>query len=295
MESGSKARVFEVAVDLGVWHSAGQNREFVSGVSQKGRKDMRKVGSFVVNFVALGAVLSGCSGSGDSSDSQVCSTLKIAGGSECYDPPKAIVVVRTPTGYCSGTFITTRQVVTAAHCFNGGTSGVSIISQYFSFSATRVQVHPSFDPSVPSDQNDVAVVTVSSDAPVDPVPLMLSSDVQAGQSVVTYGYGLDQNDDTYTQRVESGEAALKATSLDVIGVSDFSVKSISDGSGDTCQGDSGGSLLMTGNNGQPGIVALVRAGPLPCQAEGGPSDNTNVQASSVRDFITSAAPGVAVN
>jgi secreted trypsin-like serine protease len=186
-------------------------------------------------------------------------------------------------------------VLTAAHCFSSGTSGVTILTQYFSYSAVKVQVHPSFDPSVPSDQNDVAVVTVGSDAPISPVPLRLSSDLEAGDTVVTYGYGLDQNDETYGQRVESGEAALKATSLDVIGVSDFAVKSISDGSGDTCQGDSGGSLLITGNNGQPGIVALVRAGPLPCQAEGGPSDNTNIQAASVLNFITSVAPGVATN
>jgi secreted trypsin-like serine protease len=257
---------------------------------------MRKVGAFVVTCAVIGSLMTGCSGGGsDSSDSDVCSTLKIAGGSECYDPPKAIVVVRTPNGYCSGTFITTRQVLTAAHCFAAGTSGVSILTQYFSYSAVKIQVHPSFNPNVPSDQNDVAIVTVGADAPVTPVPLRLSSDTQAGDTVVTYGYGLDQNDDTYGQRVESGEAALKATSLDVIGVSDFAVKSISDGSGDTCQGDSGGSLLIDGNNGQPGIVAIVRAGPLPCQSEGGPSDNTNIQASSVLNFITSAAPGVAVN
>ncbi len=263
--------------------------------SEESGEGMRKLAGILVAGVCMGSALSACSGGSDSNDSQVCSTLKIAGGSECYDPPKSIVVVRTPLGYCSGTFITKRQVITAAHCFSAGTGGVSILTQYFSYAATKVQVHPSFNPNVASDQNDVAIVTVGADAPVDPVPLMLSSDTQAGDTVVTYGYGLDQNDDTYSQRVESGEAALKATSLDVIGVTDFAVRSISDGSGDTCQGDSGGSLLRNGNNGQPGIVALVRAGPLPCQPEGGPSDNTNIQASSVLDFITSVAPGVAVN
>jgi hypothetical protein len=174
-------------------------------------------------------------------------------------------------------------------------SGAEILSQYYSYSATNVQVHPSFNPSVPSDQNDVAVVTIGTDAPVDPVPLTTSADVNEGDSVVTYGFGLDQNDETYIGRIEAGEAPAKATSLEIVSVSDFAIKSISDGSGDTCQGDSGGSLLLTGNNGQPGVLAIVRAGPLPCQPEGGVSDNTNIQASSVLNFIKSAVPGVTFN
>ena len=257
---------------------------------------MRGVRSLVAACLVTTSFLSACNGSSsDSNDSSVCSTLKIAGGSECPDPPNQIVVVDVPGGYCSGTFITNTQVLTAAHCFAGGTSGVRVLNQYFSYAATKVQVNPAFNPAVPSDQNDVAIVTIGSRAPVSPVPLRLSAPTQAGDSVVTYGYGLDQNDDTFIDRIENGEAALKATSLDVLGVSDFAVQSISDGSGDTCQGDSGGSLLINGNNGKPGVVALVRAGPLPCQAEGGASDNTNIQAPSVLSFIRSVAPGVATN
>jgi secreted trypsin-like serine protease len=257
---------------------------------------MGKRGSFIAGVVVVSALVSGCGGSDGSGESETCDTLKIAGGVECPTPPKSIVVVRTNTGYCSGTFITKRHVLTAAHCFaGGGMSGAEILSQYYSYSATNVQVHPSFNPSVPSDQNDVAVVTIGTDAPVDPVPLTTSADVNEGDSVVTYGFGLDQNDETYIGRIEAGEAPAKATSLEIVSVSDFAIKSISDGSGDTCQGDSGGSLLLTGNNGQPGVLAIVRAGPLPCQPEGGVSDNTNIQASSVLNFIKSAVPGVTFN
>jgi secreted trypsin-like serine protease len=248
----------------------------------------------VVSMVSV--VMCGCGGGdGTDTDPSVCSTLKIAGGAECPDAPAQIVVVGTSRGYCTGTFITRNQILTAGHCFADGGTSARIVNQYFSYNSSRVQVHPSFNPNVPSDQNDVAVVTIGENAPVTPVAINTSRGVAVGDSVVTYGFGLDQNDETVVERVENGEAPLKATSLDVIGVSDFSVDSISDGSGDTCQGDSGGPLLLAGTNGQQGIVALVRAGPAVCQAEGGASDNTNLQASSVSNFVRSVAPGARFN
>ena len=127
------------------------------------------------------------------------------------------------------------------------------------------------------------------------MPINTSRKVSVGDTVVTYGFGLDQNDETFVGRIERGEAPLKGTTLEVDRVSDFSVDSISDGSGDTCQGDSGGSLLLDGTNGQPGIVAIVRAGPAVCQPEGAPSDNTNLQAASVLNFVKSVAPRATFN
>lgn len=252
----------------------------------------------LIAMVSVASItVAGCGGGGGGSDpvTDVCVTLKIAGGSECPDAPSQIVVVDTSVGYCSGTFITTNQVLTAAHCFADGGTSATIRSQYFSYRSSRVQVHPNFNPFSPSDQNDVAIVTIGQNAPVSPVPISRSRGVAVGDTVVTYGFGLDQNDDSYIGRIESGEAPLKATSLEVIGVSDFSVDSLSDGSGDTCQGDSGGSLLLDGNDGQPGIVAIVRAGPAACRVSGGPSDNTNIQAASVLSFVRSAAPGARFN
>lgn len=248
--------------------------------------------SLVGAFCAM-ITVSGCTKSSD--DGDICNTLKIAGGEECDSPPEAIVAVLTNRGYCSGTFITKRHILTAAHCFPAGTTSVRVVSDYFSYTNATYKKNPSYNPNVISDQNDVAIVTIGQDAPVTPVPINLSRKSQVGDSVVTYGYGLDEDDQTLMDRIENGQAALKATTLDVISVSDFAVRSLSDGTGDTCQGDSGGSLLHNGNNGSPGAVAIVRAGPIPCQPEGGASDNTNLQAPSVLNFIKSAAPGVTFN
>jgi len=247
--------------------------------------------------VALIFGLPGCGGGGGDGDSggAVCTTLKIAGGEQCSTPPRAIALVATDIGYCTGTFITHRHVLTAAHCFRSSRDDVIVAARGFSSPASSVAIHPQYDGSVESPF-DVAVVTADSNADVVPVPLLLSSSVASGDRVVTYGYGVDQSGNDILTRVQNGGLPLKATSLDIIGADPGTIASISDGSGDTCQGDSGGALLETGRNGTSGIVGLVRAGPPGCEVDSGlASENTNVQTSSINEFILARAPGVGVN
>lgn len=245
--------------------------------------------------VALITAMGGCTkdsnDNGDSGFSRgLCETVKIAGGTSCDTPPRSIAIVAVNNGYCSGTFITTRHVLTAGHCFLRGTSGLQVGASGFVSTASNVAVHPNYNGAIDSPF-DVAVVTLTNAAPVTPVPLLLSQDISSGDEVVVYGYGLDESGDAVVERVRKGGVPVKVTTLDVTTVSTGTIETISDGSGDTCQGDSGGSLLLADRTGEPGIVGLVRAGPNVCVRDSGlPSDNSNVQNPAVVDFILKAAP-----
>ena len=120
--------------------------------------------------------------------------------------------------------------------------------------------------------------------------------VERGEKVVAFGYGLDENGDDVVERVELGGLPLKATYLDVEGVSPEFIRTISDGGGDTCQGDSGGPILMQGIDDEYGLIAVVSFGPNTCEPNVGfPSANTNLQSASVHDFIVSIAGNVNLN
>ncbi len=250
--------------------------------------------SFLLTLAAFSLCsCGGGGGGGDQPQEGPCSALKIAGGEGCSSPPGALTAVVRGVFNCTGTFITTRHVLTAAHCvYDPG--AVSVISESFAASVQRVSIHPQYNPFGDS-QYDVAVLTIGTVAPVSPVPIETSRPVEEGDQVVAYGYGLDQDGQLWFEREAEGGDGLKATYLDVTSVSDFSISTISDGSGDTCGGDSGGPLLRQASDGSYGIVALTRSGPSNCVPyQPSDSQNTNVQSSSILNFVLGAAPGTQV-
>lgn len=261
---------------------------------------MKHVSKAIVG-VALIAAVSGCTSSSNDNDNgggfsgSLCETVKIAGGDSCKTAPRSIAIVAVNNGYCTGTFITTRHVLTAGHCFQGGSTRVQVGAAGFQSPASDVAVHPNYDGALDSPF-DVAVVTLTNAAPVTPVPLLLSRDVESGDEVVVYGYGLDESENAVVERVRKGGTAVKVTSLNVTNVSTGTIETISDGTGDTCQGDSGGALLVADRTGKAGIVGVVRSGPNVCVKKSGlPSDNTNVQNPAVVDFILQKAAATQTN
>jgi hypothetical protein len=250
-------------------------------------------------FGLLVTLVTGCGGGDDGEGSsprvEPCDVLRIAGGDSCDTAPRAIAIVATNSGYCTGTFITRQHVLTAAHCFSSTRQRVVVGTTGYAEDATRVVIHPSYNGDINSPF-DVAVVAIPAPIDVSPVGIKLSQDISNGDDVVIYGFGLDEDGQDVITRVREGGIALKATKLRVVGVDAGTVLSQSDGSGDTCQGDSGGALLFSGTNGQPGVVALVRAGPPGCVPDPGrPSQNSNVQSAGVLNFVLAQAPGAGTN
>jgi secreted trypsin-like serine protease len=252
---------------------------------------LRTIAVMMMCFVTFG-----CGGGGSSSDKQdPCTALKIAGGEECEERPLEVSVVATNFGYCTGTFITKRHVLTAAHCIPSAGQEIVVATKGFSATTKTARVHPQYTPGI-SSEFDVAIVTINTDAPVGPAKIELSVTPKKGDTAVAYGYGLDQDGHDVIQRVQDGGHALKATDIEIGSVSDVSVDTISNGDGDTCSGDSGGPIVLKGTDQAYGIVALVRSGPDTCVPNIGlPGENTNLQVQSNLNFISSAAPGVQFN
>jgi hypothetical protein len=119
-----------------------------------------------------------------------------------------------------------------------------------------------------------------------------SQDVDRGDKLVSYGYGLDEFGEAGPTRVQKGESPLKATYLDSFSVDNEFIRTISDGGGDTCSGDSGGPILLEPDNSDEfGVVAVVSFGPNICAVDSGlPSANTSLQSASAREFIVKHAP-----
>lgn len=250
-----------------------------------------RIGNAVV-FIGV-VVLTACGGG---NDSDPCYSLKIAGGNECENRPSAVVAITTDGRLCSGAFVTTRHVLTAAHCIPDGGGSVTVETAEGPFSSTQITIHPRYRPNELSPY-DVAIVELEQDINVVPAPLVASDSVERGDKLIAYGYGLDENGEVAPGRVARDRSPLKATYLDVSAVDDEYIRTISDGGGDTCSGDSGGPIVFEPDNSDEfGLVAVVSFGPSICVVDSGlPSANANLQSESVREFILTQAPAVRFN
>jgi len=215
-----------------------------------------------MTIVAL--LLSACGGGGESG---TCGTLsgKVTGGSQCSTDGTAVVAVLPvvldgeslrPIGSCTGTVVTSDDVLTAAHCISGplqqGADGFVVVTGDGLYPVVRYQVNPNYRNG--SSGFDTAMITVDRDMGIPAVPINVSDMVEVGEEIVVYGYGKDENGESFLERkraaFKSGRMIVAAT-----GPAMFAARFDDTGSA-ICQGDSGGPVIQV-INGVPSIVGVT--------------------------------------
>jgi hypothetical protein len=258
----------------------------------------------IIGRIALSVcfiLIVGCGGGSDDDDVQpttnACSVLglnaRIINGTACTTAGSPVLALNIQArsgggSLCSGTVITSNQILTAAHCFLGDNSfSVSVEVDGRTIFANGINVHPNFD--VDSDQrlalNDVAVIDFPRDLGRPTVPFLISQSVNSGSIFSIFGYGLDEAGGVGT--LESGEMKLDDRT-DTHLIAEF------EGVGsNTCNGDSGGPALFTPEGGgRSALIGVTSSGTLEsCQA-GDNSFFVNLQSPVVIDFIRRVAPRI---
>jgi secreted trypsin-like serine protease len=212
-------------------------------------------------------------------------SLAIVNGAECSaaNSPVVLLNMRHSLGFglgaCSGTIITPRAILTAAHCLDEevGTvrvwlgAGEEIVAESFAF-------HPSY---TQSNGLDVGVVIMAQDLPRTPVPLLTSRDASRGEAAVIAGWGRDQ---------QSVGATLRAGATTISSVSALFLETeFSSTASSICSGDSGGPILIS-QGGRWAIAGISSAASVAtCNA--GTNFYVSVRNSSISSFILSRVPG----
>lgn len=257
-----------------------------------------KIGIIAVLVLSLAACTKsdGDGGDGGGQLSGDCA-LKIINGEACPkgEGPVAMLLSEDskgkPAALCSGTFIARNKVITAAHCAELFLSPtVKVMTGSKSVRATGIKIHPSYNPVMQfAFKFDVGIVTLAENVDITPLPLLLSRQIVAGDSVYVYGFGLDENGKTAVDKDYGNSAERTKMVVSEVGQGGIIAEFDTTHSG-ACEGDSGGPAIAKSNGGSWGIAGVVSGGTTTTCKDGTIEVFVQLDRQVIIDFISGEVP-----
>lgn len=205
---------------------------------------MKRMKALRIALVCTGLV--GCGAASERTETTDENRESIVGGqtTSLYPAVGALTINGFP--FCTGTLIAPRKVATAAHCLVDYPAssmrfalGTNANAPTTVIKVAAIQPHPQYD-----DQqltNDIGVVTLASDAPVQPVKVLSSMDASwVGKPLVFVGYGVTNG------ATQTGAGTKRAVTMPIQKVYATQFSYATQGK-NTCNGDSGGPAFATIN------------------------------------------------
>jgi len=204
-------------------------------------------GTAIVLIIATGVLWGGC----DVEDEIGDQALAIVGGTETNTTDAVVALELDGSPYCSGALIAPRVVLTAAHCILAERE--ADIEVFFGAETPVVAVEEALvHPDWNGETDDLALLVLDQPAPAAIAPLDLvgpaegASIFTTGAMVLVTGFGRD----------ESGRPGTKREAITQIEAVGDTVVELVPLPGITCDGDSGGPLLVPTASGGRQLIGI---------------------------------------